>query len=120
MNTATPTDCDPVAELAAAVKLGRQLATQARADLTTAVPILVAALRHSSGQSAKIERILWSIWNDDHQVNLSDCLSGLDARLAQAVVAMISGRAHMAGDADELLRTIITESGSQPPTIFTP
>lgn len=114
MNTTNTTD--PVAELAAAVRLSRQRATTARADLEAATPILVAAIQHHSGQSRKIENLLWSVWNDDHQVNLSDCLSGLDAKLAQAAVAMVAGRAHLAGDADELLRAIIDGSGSQPPT----
>jgi hypothetical protein len=66
MNTATPTDCDPVAELAAAVNLGKKLATQARADLTAATPTLVDAIRHQSGQSTKIENLLWSCWSDTH------------------------------------------------------
>lgn len=34
----TPDTLDPVAELAAAVAVGRKLATQARADLETATP----------------------------------------------------------------------------------
>lgn len=115
--TPTPTDpTDPIAELTAAIALGRQLASQARADLEAAVPILVAALCHHSGQSRKIENLLWSVWTDGHQVNLSDTLAGLDARLARAIVAMIAARAHMAGDADDLIRQIIEGSGSEPPT----
>lgn len=113
----TSTTIDPIAEITAAVNLGKKLATQARADLKTATPILVAALRHHSGQSAKIENLLWSLWSDTHQINLCSELAGLDSKLAQAIVAMIAARAHLGGDADELLRTIITQSGSQPPTI---
>lgn len=112
----TATTIDPVAELTAAIKFSRQLATTARADLTAAIPVLIDALRHHSGQSRKIEKLLWSVWSDTYAVNLCDCLAGLDARLAQAVIAMITARAHMGGDADDLLRQIITESGSQPPT----
>jgi len=107
---------DPVAELATAVDLGRRLAAAARANLETAVPVLVDALSHQSGQSRKIEALLWSCWSDTHTVNLCDALSGLDSRLAQAAVAMIADRAHMAGDADDLLRAIIDQSGSQPPS----
>jgi hypothetical protein len=117
MNTAITTNTDPVAELTAAIKLGRQLATQARTDLEAATPILVTAIQHHSGQSAKIENLLWSLWSDTHQINLCDNLSGLDTELAQAVVSMIAARAHLGGDADELLRTIITQSGSKPPTV---
>lgn len=112
----TATTIDPVAELTAAVALGRQLADQARADLESAIPILINAIRNGSGQSAKLERILWSLWNDDHAVSLCSELAGLDSRLARAAVSMISARAHMAGDADDLLRRIIDGSGSQPPT----
>ncbi len=103
----TTNTTDPIAELTAAISLGRQLATTARADLEAATPILVAALRHHSGQSRKIEAILLSLWNDDHAVNLCDTLSGLDSKLAQAVVAMIAARAHLSGDADDLLRPIL-------------
>jgi len=106
---------DPVAELLVAVQLGRELATKARDELDAATPILIDAIRHGSGQSAKLERILWSLWNDDHTVNLCDTLSGLDAKLAQAAVAMIAARAHLGGDADDHLRRIIYESGTQPP-----
>ena len=117
METPDTPDIDPVAELTASIKLGRQLATTARAELEAATPALIAAIRHGSGQSAKLERILWSLWDDDHPVNLCDTLSGLDSKLAQAAVAMIAARAFMAGDADELLRRIIDESGTQPPTV---
>ena len=75
-----------------------------------ATPALIAAIRHGSGQSAKVEAVLWSCWNGD----FCDALAGLDANLAKAVVAMISARAHLAGDADDLLREIIRKSGSQP------
>lgn len=107
---------DPIAELTAAIALGQQLASQARTDLESVAPVLIAALRHNSGQSAKLTRILWSLWNDEHQVNLCDALAGLDAHLAQAAVAMISARAHLGGHADDLLGRIIDQSGRQPPT----
>ncbi len=106
---------DPIAELTAAIRLGRQLAAQARADLTAATPTLIDAIRHQSGQSTKLESILWSLWNDEHPVSLCDTLAGLDPNLAQAAVAMIAARAHCGGDADDMLRTIIDATGSQPP-----
>lgn len=112
----TPDTSDPISELAAAIALGRQLATQARANLEAATPILIDALRHHSGQSAKLARILWSLWNDEHTVNLCDSLAGLDAKLARAAVALIAARAHCGGDADDLLRVIIDQSGIQPPS----
>lgn len=112
----TPDTTNPIAELTAAITLGRQLATQARADLEAATPVIIDALRHNSGQSAKLEKILWSVWNDDHQVNLCSELSGLDSKLAQAAVAMIAARAHLGGNADNMLRMIIDQSGTRPLT----
>ena len=103
---------DPIAALAAAITAHRQLAGQARTNLEAATPALVAAIRHGSGQSAKVGAILWSCWNGA----LCDALAGLDANLAKAVVAMIAARAHLAGDADDMLRKIIQQSGSQPPS----
>ena len=107
---------DPLAELAASIRLQRDLASQARAALEAAIPDLISAIRHRSGQSAKLERILWSVWGGE----LSDALAGLDTNLAQAVIAMIAARAHLAGDADAMLRRIIAETGSQPPQPIAP
>jgi hypothetical protein len=103
---------DPIAELTAAIAAHRQVAALARTGLEAAIPALVAAIRHGSGQSAKVEAVLWNLWNGE----LCESLAGLDPNLAEAVVAMIAARAHLAGDADDLLRKIIRESGSQPPT----
>ena len=101
---------NPIAELAAAIAARRQLAAQARTNLEAATPALIATIRHGSDQSAKVEAILWSCWNGE----LCDGLAGLDANLAEAAVAMVAARAHLAGDADDLLREIIRKSGSQP------
>jgi hypothetical protein len=111
MQTTTPIDPDPIAELTTAIALGKTLADQAWADLTAAIPVLVEALRHQSGQSRKIENLLWSVWSDTHPVKLCDALAGLDISLAQAAVAMVAARAHLGGDADDLIRTIIDQSG---------
>jgi hypothetical protein len=105
---------DPIAQLFAVVTLHRTLSVQARGDLKAATPSLVEAIRHQSGQSAKLETILWSAWNGQ----LSDALAGLDVNLAVAAVAMIAARAFLAGDADCLLHQIIRESGTQPPAVM--
>ena len=111
----TTTNHDPIGELTAAITLGRQLAAQARANLEAATPAIIDAIRYHSGQSDKLERLVWSLWNDEYPVSLCSELAGLDARLAQATVAMFAARAHLGGDADDLLRKIITATGSQPP-----
>lgn len=109
------TDPDPIAGLLAAVKLGQTLADQARAELKAATPLLIDAIRHQSGQSVKIEALLWSVWNDNHQVNLCDAVAGLDTKLTRAAMVMISARAYCGGDADDLLKKIIDQSGIQQP-----
>ena len=103
----------PFQELITAISRRRTLAAQACDALTAATPALVEAIRHRSGQSLKIERILWAAWNGE----LCDQLAGLDTDLAQAAVAMIAARAHMTGNADPLLRKIIVDSGSQAPSV---
>jgi hypothetical protein len=115
METPDTPDINPIRELTHAIKLGKNLADKARADLIAATPLLIAALQHDSGQSVKLERILLSCWNDDHTVNLCDALSGLGTKLARAAVSMIAARAHLSGDADDMLRNIIEKSGSHPP-----
>ena len=90
---------DPIAELNAAITLQRTLAIQARAGLEAAAPALIKAIRHQSGQSAKLETILWSAWNGQ----LSDAPAGLDENLAVAADALIAARAFVAGDAECLV-----------------
>ena len=106
-----PAAPDPIAMLAASIPRQRKLASQARAELAAATPLLIAAILHGSGQSAKIEHVLWGCWNGE----MCDALAGLDTNIAEAVLAIISARAFMGGDADELLRQIIEKSNSQPP-----
>ena len=106
---------DPLADLANTIRRQRELAAQAKADFEAAKPALVNAIRHHSGQSAKVEKVMWSLWNDEHPVSLCDTLAGLDPDIAVSVLAMIAARAHLGGKADELLRAIIDQSGSQPP-----
>lgn len=107
-------DLDPISDLANTIRRQRELAGQARAELIAATPVLINAIRHHSGQSGKVEKILWSCWNDEHPVSLCETLAGLDSDLTVAVLALIAARAHLGGEADELLRTIIDQSGSQP------
>jgi len=108
-------DFNPAIELTTAISRHRKLASQARAELDTATPLLTSAIRNRSGQSAKIEAILWSVWNDEHPISLCDALCGLDTNLGVAILAMIAARIFLAGDADDLLHQIIEKSNSHPP-----
>ena len=116
MTRQTNPDSNSLAALTAAIRIHKTLTEKARAELIDATPVLVAAIHHRSGQSRKIEALLWSCWNGENKVGLCDALSGLDIPLAQALVAMIAARTFMGGDADDMLHRIIADSGSQPPT----
>lgn len=98
---------DPLEEISSAIKLSRSLRKSAEADLIKATPTLQKAIATHSGQGDRARIVLLSLWNEDQSVNLCDALSGLDAKLAKALVAAIAARAHLGGDADQLLRRII-------------
>lgn len=98
---------DPFEEISSEIKLSRSLKKSAGADLLKATPILQKAIATHSGQGQRARLVLLSLWNEDQSVKLCDALSGLDAKLAKALVAAIAARAHMGGDADPLLRRII-------------
>lgn len=96
----------------------RKLRKEAMADLLEATPMLIKAITTGSGQGQRIERLLWSTWSGQHKVGLCDDLTGLDPHLAQSALAMLAARAHMGGDADPLIKTIIEETGTKPPKGF--
>jgi hypothetical protein len=87
-------DTNPIAEFSKAVRLHRQLADQAKADLMAALPVLTETLSHPSGQSAKVAVILQSCWNG----LLCDNLASLDAKVAKAVIGLIAARAHLSSE----------------------
>lgn len=109
------THSDHITDLVATMRQSSEAAAQSRADLIASTPILVNAIRQCSSQGVKVERILWALWNDDNPVALADALSSLDHDVTVAVLAMISARAHLGGNVDELLKSIIEQSGSRPP-----
>lgn len=92
-----------IAELTAASQKSRALATKAEADFEKSAPVLAAALAHNSGQSAKVAAVIRSIWGGE----LCHNLCGLDTAIAEALVQAIAARAHLQGDADDLLRPLI-------------
>ncbi len=110
MNNSSQQPGDPaLAELAATLRLSQKLQSQARADFQEAAPILADALAHDSGQSRRVAAVINSLWNGD----LCEYLCGLDTEIAQALVAVIAARAHLQGDADQLLRPLIPSKGTE-------
>ena len=99
-----------MADIRARIMRARALGKKAAADLETALPLLSKVLEARSGQGRKVAAIVRSTWNDEAKVNLCDTLAGLDADVAQGVIALISARAHMAGNADELIRPLATKA----------
>lgn len=104
----------------AATRQSRILANTSKAKLEEASPLLIQAIATGSGQGAKIEEILWSVWNGDNKTGLCNSLTGLDSNLAEAVLALLAARAHMGGDADPAIKRIIDSSGSQCPEALSP
>jgi hypothetical protein len=89
-------DINPIAEITKAVRLHRQLAEQAKADLKTALPVLTEILSHQSGKSAKVAAILQSVWNGE----LCDNLASLDTKVAKAVIATIAVYAQLSSETE--------------------
>jgi len=108
-------DNDFPREALCSIRRSRTLADAAGESLKANCSVLVTAIRSGGGQGRRVEELLWSAWNGDYKTGLCDSLTGLDSDIAEAVIAMLGARAHMGGDADDLLRKIIENSGSQPP-----
>ena len=106
----TPDINEALAHIRSRVSLARELEKKAAAKLEKALPLLGKVLEAKSGQSRKVAAIARSVWNDETAVNLCDTLAGLDADVAQGVIALIAARAHMGGNADNLIRPLATKA----------
>lgn len=104
-------------EIHQSIRRARTLAAKAKNTFQSSHSVLIAAIRSGGGQGRRVEELLWSTWNGDYKTGLCDALTGLDPAIAEAVIAMLAARAHMGGDADDLLRKVIEDSGSIHPQI---
>jgi len=114
MQITFPSESEKAAALTSffeSVKASEEAASRAESDLRASSPVLVAALRGDTGQSEKVRRIIRSGWNGVHQIGLCDALCGLDHKIGMAVIALISARVSMGGNADDLIYRILLESG---------
>lgn len=111
-DTTTEENAVVLSQFFASQQKAKARSDQACKQLIEAMPILIGAMRIGSGQGERVTALVWSVWNGDHKVGLCDVLCGLDSDLAVAVVALIAARAHMAGNADDLIRKILTLSGA--------
>ena len=102
---------DALQSFFATARASRAAAQKAAAELERHIPTLVKAILTYSGQSEKVVRILRSCWNDWHKSGLCEDLCGLDHAIGEAVLALLAARIHMGGDADDLIKRILVESG---------
>ncbi len=93
------------------VRASQKSASEAENSLKSHSDTLIRAIRAGSGQSEKVSRIIRSVWNGNHKTGLCDDLCGLDYNICEAVVALISARVFMGGEADGLIRHILCKSG---------
>lgn len=111
LHSTTQSDEEAIAAFKEAMAQSATRRREVRERMSAAGPILIRALRTGTGQSEKVSSIIWSAWNGCNQVGLCDALCGLDTDIADAVVSLIAARAHLGGDADDLIRDILNESG---------
>jgi hypothetical protein len=104
---------DPTAELVAQLHhLDVLRASVSPNELEAALERLTTALRchWSTGGGRRVQSFIWSLWSDEHAVNLFDLCAGLDADLGEAVVCVF--RAQMFGVLTEKQkRQVLEKSG---------
>jgi len=100
-----------VAAITSAIHADRDRRKASKEGAEEHLPRLLAAMRMNSGQGVRITKIVWSLWNGSNQVGLCDVLCGLDGPLQDALLALIRIRMSLGGDADNVLRYLLTESG---------
>lgn len=84
----------------------------AMTELTDAMELLISACKHpDTGNGRRVRDLIWSLYGDAHQINLCDTLSYLDLRMGEAVLAAIRARFILGGDCEDILRSILLESG---------
>ncbi len=83
------------------------------ANLDQAVPILTETLtlHWATGQGNRVRQILWSLYTCSHLVNLGDACSGLDARIADALLIVIAARLIVGPEVEPTLGRILRASG---------
>jgi hypothetical protein len=112
----TTTNTNELRAVFATARVARSRAEEARHNLEIHLPILLAAIRISSRQAAKVRAILKSLWNGEagmNEIGLCDTLTGLDGELAEAILSAIAARLFLAGDADAFFRPLLDEIFAQ-------
>lgn len=76
-------------------------------------PILVETLTFhwSTNQGTRVRHILWSLYTCSHLINLGEACSGLDGRLAKALVTAVAARLILGPEVEPALREILKTSG---------
>lgn len=111
---------EALASLAAAIAKSNRRRTATRELAIAAIQPLSRAIASGGGQGRRIAAMVWSLWNGVNKVGLCDVLCGLDAELQDALLAIIRDRMARSGDADEVLRVILQDSGAMAAHLNTP
>jgi hypothetical protein len=81
-------------------------------ELDSAIAVATECLRTGSdtGVGRRLQQFVWSLWNDNHFVNLYELSSYTDRKISEAIILLF--RAAMAGALTENhIRKILTNSG---------
>jgi plasmid stability protein len=96
------------AELRASEALRQSVSAE---ELDNAIALATDCLRTGSdtGVGRRLQQFVWSLWNDNHWINLYDLSSYTDRKISEAIIILF--RAAMAGALTENdIRKILTDS----------
>lgn len=87
--------------------------SQVAAAFEQAVPLLTETLTFhwGTGQGTRVRHILWSLYTCSHTINLGDACSGLDGRIAEALLAAIAAQLFLGPQVESKLGEILRLSG---------
>lgn len=106
-------DSEALVMLGTARREGRQRAIQVAAAFEQVVPLLTETLTFhwGTGQGTRVRHVLWSLYTCSHAINLGDACSGLDSRIAEALLAAVAARLILGAEIEPVLGEILRISG---------
>lgn len=81
-------------------------------NLDHALAVLTETISNhwDTGGGYRLRRFIWSLWNDQHLISLSELRSGIDPTMAQAVATVFA--AHLSHAlTEEHVRKVLSQSG---------
>jgi len=104
---------DALMMLGATLREERRRARQVAAASAKVEPLRTETLTFhwGTGQGTRVRHILWSLYTCSHTINLGDACSGLDGRIAEALLAAIAARLILGPQVESKLGDILRVSG---------